>query len=393
MKILNELSSRYETNDDTLGVLGAEIKASRIKNNLTLKETSDKVCSVSYLCKIERNDINPNPYFLEKICDRVSLDQNALRTLYNLNKYLDKMTNAFYYNDSEVVEKSYNDIKDFDNYKASILKLIYYVYKGDITNAIEVNNMLDKITSSMTTKDLITYAIFCAVLYYLNDEYKEAKTIFDRISSSNEISECGKGICNMYLLRIYYFTNSILFLPLVLKLKDFHINLMNYEKFNETNFLEAKYYLQNDIYEEFLSIKPKLKNTIYEGSVELLDDAYNYRVKMLKNYKNISKFYRLLGLYYVNKEAFLESVYNLEGLDSREVLYIKYLESTVMDKSKSFPLLDIEIFPTALKLNQSYLVEKAGSKLAKMFADMTRYKLSLDTLNKVMNSKKEFNSK
>ncbi len=392
MRIIEELILRERSEEKSYEIIGTEIKTQRLKNNLTQKQTSNNVCSSSYLCKIERNDIIPNKEYIQKLCDRVSISDDELKILYNLSKYIDIMIEAYYYELKDEIINNYNLIKNFDNYKASIMKLIYYTYFNMLEEAIEVNNKLDKIVSSMNDKDLIAYAIFSGVLFSKIYNFKDANSILSRVIRNKDVIDILKAISMRELLHIYYLTNSRRFLPLSNRAAMLNNQLMNHKKHDEVIFLQAKYYLMNNIYDEFFYMIPKFKNTEYEDEIKLLDDIYNQRVKKVSEYKKISFFYRLINLYYTDKSMFKESVLVLNGLNKEEILYIKYLEQTLRSEDDLFIDCDLNLFPSAISIHSWYLIELTKNIIVKRLVKMNRYKIALETMNKIDRLHKEFDA-
>lgn len=393
MKLIDEIESRLYLNKTNFSVLGAELKAQRLQQNLTLKEASSKVCSVSYLCKIERNEINPNPAYLEKLCDKMAISSEELKIIYNLNSYLENMIKAYYYEDNNTIDNIYNSIKKFDNYKAKIIKLIYYDYNNLRVEGIEINNKLTQIISSMNDFDLIIYALFQAVLYIKLNNLGEALQILKRIKNSNNINDYIKALIHMGLLKIYYITNSRNFLPTFFKSKDINNALMNHQRYDDSMFMLAKYYLINGIYEEFSLMIQKFKKTKYETTIKLIDDIFKYNVKKIENYKAISKFYYYVGLYYCDNKRFKETTKDFYGLNDYEVLYLKYLENTLLDdETLAFAKLNSEFYPTALNYSAIYLVRQIADSIIKKLCKDSRYKLALDKVIEINKKLREYDS-
>ena len=84
--IRREKMSRKKNNEMRYGVLGAEIRGRRLKVSKTLASTVKEVCSVSYLCKLEKNNIKPNKLVLMELCSRLNLDDNQTKNLLCINK-------------------------------------------------------------------------------------------------------------------------------------------------------------------------------------------------------------------------------------------------------------------------------------------------------------------
>lgn len=49
-----ELERRQSINDDAYELIGAELKRRRVGQSQTLSSVAGDVCSVSYLCKVEK---------------------------------------------------------------------------------------------------------------------------------------------------------------------------------------------------------------------------------------------------------------------------------------------------------------------------------------------------
>ncbi|EDO1153305.1 helix-turn-helix domain-containing protein [Listeria innocua] len=59
---------------DDLKYLGTIIKREREKENLTIDEVAQLICSPRQLIRIEHNDSLPNVWTFVKICDRLNID-------------------------------------------------------------------------------------------------------------------------------------------------------------------------------------------------------------------------------------------------------------------------------------------------------------------------------
>ena len=88
MKILSEIIKRKNSKNDVNAVVGVEIKNRRIALQRTLLSVSYKICSISYLCKLENNRILGNTLYVREICDRVDLTKDKIDVLLNLKKIL-----------------------------------------------------------------------------------------------------------------------------------------------------------------------------------------------------------------------------------------------------------------------------------------------------------------
>ena len=65
--IQQELEKRSQRDDDVYNLIGAEIKRRRVSQSQTLSSIAGDVCSVSYLCKVEKNQLKQNRHMLKEI--------------------------------------------------------------------------------------------------------------------------------------------------------------------------------------------------------------------------------------------------------------------------------------------------------------------------------------
>ena len=101
---MEQIIVHKEAYKDTYIIVGSEIRARRIRLNLTLEALADGICSLSYLCKIETSKIEPNIAFLRELCERLELSTTQLDTLLNLREVLIECVNAYLFNDIETID-------------------------------------------------------------------------------------------------------------------------------------------------------------------------------------------------------------------------------------------------------------------------------------------------
>ena len=92
---IQERISLSELKKDKYEIVGVEIRNRRIKLMLTLDSLADGICSLSYLCKIETNKIDPNETILRELCHRLELSNEQVDKLLNLRDVLKECIEAF----------------------------------------------------------------------------------------------------------------------------------------------------------------------------------------------------------------------------------------------------------------------------------------------------------
>ena len=144
MKILSEIIKRKNSKNDVNAVVGVEIKNRRIALQRTLLSVSYKICSISYLCKLENNRILGNTLYVREICDRVDLTKDKIDVLLNLKKILVGVVEAFIAGDIDYLKKAVIDGEGLNNYRYQIIQMVYYIAVFDLYNASILYNQILK---------------------------------------------------------------------------------------------------------------------------------------------------------------------------------------------------------------------------------------------------------
>ena len=118
--ILDVLSQRKNDNIIHLSnqeIIGIEIRRKRLELSYTLQGLCFDICSPSYLCKIERNQIQANNYILQEICERVSISSEQQQLLFHSYEVLLESVEAFVKDDIDVLNSFVIKGKGFENYR------------------------------------------------------------------------------------------------------------------------------------------------------------------------------------------------------------------------------------------------------------------------------------
>ena len=75
--------SQTELNRIKTNSLGALAKKRRISLHMTQGEVADKICSISYLSKVETNKIIPNDRCITALMEKVKISENEGKELKN----------------------------------------------------------------------------------------------------------------------------------------------------------------------------------------------------------------------------------------------------------------------------------------------------------------------
>ena len=107
LKLVDEIKGRTTDKFDIDRIIGAEIRAQRLKLNMTLFEVAEGICSPSYISKMENNTTSINYSYVGKICEKILLGGDYLEKLSIISKYVSEMVTAVYVRDEIEIKNIY----------------------------------------------------------------------------------------------------------------------------------------------------------------------------------------------------------------------------------------------------------------------------------------------
>lgn len=285
MKLVHELRDRQIkrlSNDDRYSIVGTEIKNRRKKKLQTLESLSDNICSLSYLCKIEKSQIEPNKAFLREICSRLELTDDNVDYLFSLKKIETSVVSAFLKGDIEYIEYAYEKGKTFDNYRYSIIKLAYLVTKNKIDEASIVYDNVMQIITSLTDYDLVVFSLFSSILLVKRYDFKEALDIMEFIDPSF-VSKDAVILKALIEFKIHFGMNMAdtpMYFEVVKRLS---FEFGSYKLIEDMNYLMALYYIKNDCDQSAKLIINKMNEKKYINSLNCISAFLNNNITYVVN--------------------------------------------------------------------------------------------------------------
>lgn len=154
--------------------IGSFIKKRRKELNVTQDEISNGICSISYLSKIENNQIVPSDFYVREIMEKLDIDHAILSKGIQDKGYVDTIIDAFFYLNDEKMEQLFEDIKDIEyNVVINLCKLGYTVY-----HQLEDDNqyvmMLEHVVNNMNDLEVELYLYFSSLYFIFHQKYKVA---------------------------------------------------------------------------------------------------------------------------------------------------------------------------------------------------------------------------
>ena len=316
---MNERLINDRVSLDIYYIVGTEIRARRYRLGMTLEALADGVCSLSHLCKVENCKIQPNRAFLAELCNRLELTMDQVDTLLDLRDALVLCISDFLQGSSEHIDLYFEKGKDFDNYRYTIIKLIYFLFHHDLPNANKVYLDLIQISQTMREFDFVIFSLFSAYLHYYNFRFNEALEILENLNkfSLDDNVEALKYICHF---KASFGANKQDTPIHYLNAKNLLVDRGPLYLLDEMRYIICLYYIKNENY--YLAAKEMngLRNDVYRNSLELIKCFKDKNVSKILNFKDesLTKFALMLKLYVVDFDKFLEE---LEAYENEYYIY------------------------------------------------------------------------
>lgn len=322
-RTLNSYHNVIRTHNKTVGSI---IKHHRKEKNLTLEETSEDICSISYLCKVERNQLVPSNKILPKLVKRLNINESE----FNYNADYSWISTII--ENNLVPEYLLKDLSSKNDYRSKLIKFAYNTLNSkDTIKARKYYLDLTEYYEHFKVEELIFFLYLIMSNFYNNGRYFEVLKIYSEMKTMPDIDYI---ILNADILKVkslYKINNNVdanLLLPIIYtKL----VNSQNFEKIIE---------LKN--YE--LSAKAKVTPT-----EELLSE-----LSLLSSNNKFTFDYIWFCHYYFFVKDFDVALIHISKLkDLKQHFYIMYL--ITLDKTSKKEELEASLLnPPYSKLKISY---------------------------------------
>ena len=275
--------------------IGSFIKKKRKELNVTQDEISNGICSISYLSKIENNQIVPNNYYVKELMEKLDIEEDIYSKSIRDKEYIDKTIKACFYMDDEFLEDIYQEIKDVEhNIIINLCKLGYTIYfdKGDDNQYVM---MLEHLVNNMSNLEVKIYLYFSALYFIQNQKYKIA---LELIGLSNEVRADNEMVDAMFSEMSYYVKQRLLVKNC--SNEDYHHAMSIYNKYHNTRrimvlALHKAMFLSKENPSKALKILNTIK--VKELSNNINDFFYIIKARILynlSNYKEASIFLKCI---------------------------------------------------------------------------------------------------
>jgi len=338
--IRKKVIKRYErlNHDSEYQDIGTLIKERRKELNLTQETISNGICSISYLSKIENNQISPNEFFVREIMEKMEVEDSIYRKTLEDKNYLEKMIDHIFYNNQKLSEDIYNDIEDCKhNLVLNIAKLGYIVHHN-MWDDDQYVMMLENLVQNMDDYELKAYLLFAIMYNVSNNMFKNAYDLYLTFSHiplvDDKIDALGLEYAYMIFQELKICLNSFSEYETALAL---YLKHSNYKRATSLRLLNIESLLYND--------HNKALEELEKISVNILDE-YDYdryhlakaRIVFKKNsYKESAMILSNIGeksFFYYDKMILLYEVCLKEEDEDMISQISKIIDSLPHDKTK-----------------------------------------------------------
>ncbi len=417
-------------------MVGERIRQLRIHKQLTQKELTEGICSITYLSRIENGQINPSAEFLRKVSKRLGYDLTELSSPNRDEKTLGIVES--YKQKGEITEEdlSYLHIQtlELNSTKVNLhlygVLLRYYTTKGEIEQARSIYSLSKRFISGEMSEGLedeyFYYFLACGNFFYYLQDFNYSVHYYtkaDHLLKERDSLDAAKLYYNLSLIKQRTHANQEI--SMYYSNKAYEI----FEKYEEKEYiitalitLGVQYQLNNDLdnsmeclkkaeriiiemegHEKLTSFKGMIQHNIgrvYERKKEY-GSAINYYLNSINIFEDpsldlqiVHPLRRLVEIYIELKDWVLVDKYLEKALTITEKFQLKHdnillclLRLSVKKLQGNESLYEKgmqKMLDSAIHLNQGILIKRITKELGNHFYDKKAYKKAADYLMKAL---------
>lgn len=293
---VDELKRRGKEDMNTYSMIGTELKRARTSQSQTLSSIAGNLCSVSYLCKVEKAQLKPNAYMLNEICKKLHVESPKINLLFELKPLLLKAVKLYYEKKWNELDEIYSQCKQFDNYRTKLIILIYYISHYELVEANQIAKELFKITSVMHNDELCIFMVFYSIIKYYEESYIETLDNIKELNAMGVEDILGK-IASLVSLECYIKMNSPMTLLHSHKLLETFLSTSDFKNADYVRYLQAFYMIQNAMLDSAISELTYIQSAEYRLTLEFFIDLKNKHFKKKEYYSHLRPFGKLIYTY------------------------------------------------------------------------------------------------
>lgn len=375
--------------------IGTIIKKRRKEQNITQDLISNGICSISYLSKIENNQIIPNDMVVKEIMTKLEMDKDIQSRHLTHHELLKDILIDFFYIHEVQLEENYKRIQSLEQGIVFELgNLIYSTYKKE-ESVYKLVYKLENLVMNMDDFEIKVFLLFSGIFFINNNDYHNAYTVLKLIDSIHYKDDYLDALHYTHIYqvkqRLYMKNSSSNYYQ---KAQDILIKYMNVKRSNELLLDRINYIMDENIEKgciELLKINQKhlhieqqskykiimvrmyIKTNEIDKGLEILNsisdkDPYYihkliYKYELIRNessyeeLESLSKTIRKLGFDRPNKEI---------------LIYFNTIEIKNQEHKKEY-LRDIAI-PYSLRTTDLSKLKLYTDEIMRICMESSRYK-------------------
>ncbi len=375
-----EFKRRIAEQKEKESVVGSEVKIKRIELNKTQSYVADGICSIAYISRLEANDGKPNEHFSD-ICDKINMNPKAIDDLYELSNDLEVLTNAFYHFDDEAFASELVIIKDFKNYRATLLKFICFLYKKDLKEAYDYYDRLLPLIKTMYDTDLTYFSLFSGIFHYLGGSFREAQD--DLLALVDiKLTHNQEMLRDIYLLFIDLRLSNLEAIKNYFDIHDKLINEALYQYAEEISYYFCLFLAKNKVDNLYNLILKRITKKEYINTIIFYYEFFNNNKIMDFNSKEINDFsLAVIRINNYSKKAASKALLDNSSITRLDFEY--YILEYLMVPKKQRREYIINNIPVYKEIGDKFLNKYFMSELVKISSNTKIYKDIRDYYDKI----------
>ena len=286
INLKKEIETRTLDPDTVYAVIGPELKLRRIRLRKTLKYVAYRICSISYVSKLESNYLKPNATYLSEISKRLGMSDVYVSTLFGLREIVEEGIKGLLFNDNKCIKDFILKKDAYYNYRYRIIIFFDKLYDNDFESCTEIFKELTPIAKTMINYDFLVFSILSGIYYYKIGKLKDAHELL--ISLINfDMNTNLKGVLYLYLFYICNALGRPETIDYYNKAKEVLLFLGSYQMLDETNYYLAIYYIKNNSYDYALNIAKSINDTKRKQTINFLVSYFKNESLKSYNKKNL----------------------------------------------------------------------------------------------------------
>ncbi|MDY0276628.1 MAG: helix-turn-helix transcriptional regulator [Acholeplasma sp.] len=304
--------------------IGSVIKHYRKERNMTLEETSDGICSISYLCKVENNQLIPSDKILPNLLSRLTIKEEEI----DYNRKSDWILDIVKTGNVTIAE--FNEVKNKTDYQSKLVSYAYHILnKKEMHKAIKLYLELTEYFIYFSDQEMVFFLFLVMYNYYNKEQYNEVILVYKELIVFQEYENVISLKAKLLMMKALYKLNRTIDIKNVYK--NLIFNLLEYNYIEEI--MELKNYqlslqarsLETKKLDEIISnLKTNDKLNI---NYIWFNHFYFYRINYESAYFHIKKIAR------VNEHFYIMYLITLDKLDKKEEIN-DALKSNIFENSR-----------------------------------------------------------